>query len=623
VAFRLARDHAKLAMAQFSEEFRSWHDVGMALQRAHQELAQSSVTYRALKEIKPRLPIIDQLVKDVREGKAVAAAKDLLMYLRANIFTIGSWTLDFTTNGVRMIVAAPADLAYDLTSWATGKPSAKFLGVAYAIKRNMRNAYRIKDRWKLDPQIEQALNTAVGGEMMGQGKEVMTSAKPLGIPIDYAIGGPVRMKRAMDNTFGRIGATAELYHQAVVAGRNQRLKGDALSDFVENYVAHPPEDGIVAAITTGNRWRFNRPLTKAEERIATNWAVQSFLDAYPRWSFQFTRWAGEMLGANPTFWKALKGEANAPQVAEALAFALAGWGGVYWFSQTMYENVDFNSMEYVDEHGERTRLSNRQPFPELAFIAAMLHGDTTKAKMALPYLSVPGARVIGGEPGGILSPILDTARESMQGRYTAEQVSREFADMVNNTIPGKSILGAVRAFFFDPTIRKGIGSPIPGISSHLEQAIDPTTGKPLAPMQKIPGTNIEFPSVAGTPIPGATRVLNDIQKELLNHGIGTFRPRRTPILDFAAEDVPPELRKEYEIRAGEQVNKRVGYLIRQWSYRDANHAKQAELLSEVLADARSAARDELKVRYGVRAKPPEQKTIRQQGLPEKFIGEND
>ena len=65
----VSRQHAKEALALFRERYRTWHDVGMALQKAHEELSLSSETYRNLREISKHHPIIDQFIKDFREKK--------------------------------------------------------------------------------------------------------------------------------------------------------------------------------------------------------------------------------------------------------------------------------------------------------------------------------------------------------------------------------------------------------------------------------------------------------------------------------------------------------------------------------------------------------------------------
>ena len=37
---------------------------------------------------------------------------------------------------------------------------------------------------------------------------------------------------------------------------------------------------------------------------------------------------------------------------------------------TVYPNVDYDTMQYVDENGDRVRMQGRFPLPELATLAA-------------------------------------------------------------------------------------------------------------------------------------------------------------------------------------------------------------------------------------------------------------
>jgi hypothetical protein len=271
-------------------------------------------------------------------------------------------------------------------------------------------------------------------------------------------------------------------------------------------------------------------------------------------------------------------------------------------------------MEFVNEKGERTRLSGRQPFPELYMATALLRGDTANAKAALPFTSIPFASMMGGQ-GGLLSPLVQTMIESWRGNYTAEQTARELTKMVNNAIPGKSILGLARAIF-DPTIREGIGAPIPGIAQTLPKKVNPTTGEPAAPMQRIPGTGIKLPTVGGTPFPGAVRVLNPIEKVLMNHGIATVRPRRTSLIEIPASDVPKELRREYEQRVGANVKAIVseGIALKEWQ--ELGFEDRREFLNMWLELARSVSKAELAEKYqkGMDAEKPI--PINVQRLPE-------
>jgi hypothetical protein len=171
---------------------------------------------------------------------------------------------------------------------------------------------------------------------------------------------------------------------------------------------------------------------------------------------------------------------------------------------------------------------------------------------------------------------------------------------------------------FDPTIREGFGAPIPGVASLLPQKTSVTTGEPLAPKQRIPGTGVEIPTVGGTPFPGAVRVLNDIEETLLNHGYGLTRPRRTSIIDLPAEDVSKELRREYEQRVGQNVKRILGEGIADPEFNKAPFDVRRELLGEWLALAREMAKYELADKYDKSPEPVESVPLNIQRLPERL-----
>ena len=604
-----------------SEALYFWNKI----RAEYQAIAQAA---GAMPEMKRQLPILDQIWKDMRDKNYPQAGRHLVDYLRMNLFTLGSWTLDFGTNLVAAGSRVPAWAIMDMGALVTGNAPTRMFTAMRALADNTKNWNPLGKRFRLPDKIEQELGNTAGGEFGGKGREVIVDfseilkSKPEMAEklrhIDKLIGAPVRMKRAVDGFFGRFGATAELYNRAYMEGKTRGLKGDDLKRFTEEFVQNPPQAAINRALKTGKEFKFNRDLTKLEEAFANNVMTKVFVEAFPRWTLQFIRWGGEMVGVDPAFLKkAATGKATPEEFVNYLTKAATGWGGIYAFNQLFYDNIDANSMEYVKEDGNRVRLAGRTPAPELFFIVAMLRGDTEKAKAALSHLSLPGAKLLSGEPAGLISPLVDTIRESIRGRYTMEQTSRELTKLVNDAIPGKSVLGLIRAFF-DPTIREGIGAPIPGVSSLLPQPVDPTTGEPRAPKQRIPGTSIEIPTVAGTPFPGAERVLNDVESALLDHGLGISRPRRTSIIDLPAEDVPKNVRKEYEQMVGRNVKELLGEEIKSKEFWAEEFEWRREILQRLLTEARAMARDDIADKYGAEGESVQSTPLNIQRLPNRL-----
>ena len=626
--YNLVRDRAKHVFRQVQELRRTSHESLAFWNQIRAELLNIQQSLGFIGPVRRAIPILDQFAKDVRAKQYQRAARDLLEYARVNLFTLGSWTLDFFTNAIVGATKQPAFVAGDVVSLIRGKPAFQTLGSIQALKKSSQNLVPFKNRYRLPEQIEIGLGTTAGSEFQGLGKEVMVDFSEIlkGKPelaqklkgVDVVLSAPVRMKRATDGFFGRLGAASELYQKAYSQGRNNGLKGDNLQTFVKNYVENPPQEAIAEAIRVGKEWKFNRDLPNWAESFSRSSIVKLALEAFPRWTFQFAKWGGEMIGINPRLYRRIKsGEATQAEVIDGLTKAATGWGGIYLFNQIVYDNIDANTMEYIREDGDRVRLSGRTPFPELFLVTAIMRGDFDKAKMALPQTSIPLAKLLGGEPGGIISPVVDVMRESMRGRYTAERTANELVKVMNNAIPGKSVLAFVRSLY-DPTVREGLGAPVPGVSSLLPTRINPTTGEPLAPMQKIPGTSFKFPTVGGTPFPGAVRDLNSIEAVLLNHGIGTFRPRRISLIELPAEDVPSDLRREYEKIAGSNVKRILGEGITNpmfWKYPSEIRTK---VLQGWLSSARLQARLDLANKYQKRSKQILSEPTRREVIPERI-----
>lgn len=603
-----------------SEALYFWNKI----RAEYQDIARAA---GAMPEMKKQKPIIDQIWKDFRDGQPGQAISHAVDYFRMNLFTAGSWTLDFGTNLIASAAKIPAWGIMDLGAMATGRAPTRMFSAIRALQNGMRNWNPLGKRYRLPDAIESELGTTAGGEFGGRGREVFVDFSEIlrDRPeladklrhIDKVIGAPVRMKRAVDSFFGRFGAAAELYNRAYIEGKSRGLSGDELKTFVEEFVQNPSDAAINRAVKTGKELKFNRDLTRWEETFSGNILTKLVIEAFPRWTLQFIRWGGEMIGADPVFFKDLvTGKATPEQAVNYLTKAATGWGGIYAFNQLAYDNIDPNSMEYVKEDGNRVRLSGRTPAPELFFICAMLRGDSENAKAALQHLSLPGAKLLSGD-AGVLGPLFDTIKRAIEGRYTAEQTARELTKLVNDAIPGKSVFGLIRAIY-DPTVREGIGAPIPGVASQLPQRINPTTGEPLAPKTRIPGTSIELPTVGGTPFPGAERVLNDVESALLDHGLGLTRPRRTSIIDLPAEDVPKEMRREYEKLAGRYVQEFIGAEIKEPDFKSLPFDVRREVLQQLLSAARQVARADMAEKHGAAGESIESVPLNVQRLPKRL-----
>ena len=93
------------------------------------------------------------------------------------------------------------------------------------------------------------------------------------------------------------------------------------------------------------------------------------------------------------------------------------------------------------------------------------------------------------------------------------------------------------------------------------------------------------------------------------------RPRRTPILDLPAPEVPKELRSQYEELAGKHVNQILGKAINEKAFQNAPFEVRKIILTKLLSTARSIALAELAKSYNVKTAPPKEQPVSTELMP--------
>jgi hypothetical protein len=584
VTLRAAKELRKELMSA-SEQFNLYRKVAGESVRLFQMTPEQAFRFAALNDgLKalaarpPRLPLYTSIKKNVlklvneRKDLSPQAKKDLGEQLlrdsvdawRLNLFSVTSFTLDLIGNLVAATSEGAGLIGQDLYNVMRGKPN--LLGL-----RSM--FYGLRGLGKKTPlEIEQALGTmTASGEMvsgMGGGKgNIVQRGMGLGRPgtftsrgtnvsaaIDSIVGAPLYAKGAVDTGFKRMGAWAALYRKANQAWEASEKRGNPVEwmrDFVD---AMKPED-IAAVVEQANKLGFNRALSPIEESIAGSPVFKLAFGAFPRWPFQFTRAIGEWVGLNPKAWQQIaKGPNRGEAIANYLGKSLTGLGGLYFINDTLYDHVDFKSMEYVHENGDRSRLSGREPLPTVLALSAALKGDWINAKSALKYTSLPGASVISGE-GGLVWTLVQRIQQAAQRRdFDPKAVEKEAIKILNRLIPGQALLAMTKSIF-DPVSREGLGAEIPGVSLALPARIDPTTGEPVRAMQKLPGVPVQIPQLSGVPIPGAKRIVDPVSQMLGSYGMLDYRPIRTPVAGIPAAKLPSEAKQKYYEILGEERSK--------------------------------------------------------------------
>lgn len=585
-----------------------------------QRLREASLIAGNLRNVRTRVPIATNILHGVKGWKDLSTAerqrvgRDIVDHFRLNLFSVTSWTLDMIGDAGELVGQVGAGLGHDFVRLGL-RGDASFpsmQGVFRAIRAG--GPFR-----RLRPDIEEQLGTTVSGERMRRapGAGVFTyRGHAASKAYDALVGWPLYAKQALDTAAKRLGTLSTLYREGIEAATAEGLRGQDLRDFVDRFVLDPPAEALHRAVENGKKAGFNRDLSELEERAAGSTTARLLVDTFMRWPFQFTRWAAEMLGWRPDLLKKLRaGSLRAEEVGEWLGKAAVGLGGLLLING-LYDRTDFNSMEYVDEDGNRIRLSGRDPIPTALWFLAIVRGDKEKAATAIRHASIPGGRLLAGE-GGLLGGTIEGFLQAIQNpQNDPRALRRELENVINRAFPGQAILSAIKTAF-DPTIREGLGANLPGASFALPAAVDPVTGRPLRPRQRVLG--VDLPSIAGVPIPGATRLLDPVQKLLSRYGLLVYRGPRSPVAGYPPGQVPPELRREWQEVFGEARNKLLGGLARAMPSLERQDPERVRKMIQARDRAAAEiANREMRRRYGGPRKLPRQATRREIAGPDIF-----
>lgn len=594
---RNAEDIAKQVRAMKTAWARMGHQFQMPPELI--QYAKEAARYALqLREAKLRRPIYTNILESLRNWKELDPGEKKQLWrntvdaFRLNLFSVTSFSLDAIANLSELGGQVARAAGYDLAQISKGQVFPNLRGFMYALLSEDRATGKM-----LHPDIREALGHTTGGELIPgfttEGYGTFTTRGlpegPEGSPLkqaiegrggrytpppgpgalgpriasavskglDYAVGSPLYFKGTMDAAAANFAANAALYAEAVKATPKEMTPMQARA-FREQFVDNPTPEAKALAIKHGNEAKFNRPLSDLSENIAGSTLYRLTGDVFARWQFQFPKWMGEMVGVDPVAWKNIfkKGGIDGEALAGYAAKSLTGLGGMYFLYKHYYDNVDFQSMEYVSpEDGKRTRLSGREPlttaFSFLALyraVATQSQADLEKFRASWQFASIPFVHLYSGE-GGLLTSVLKNAVTAQKNaKMDARALQRDMVDFINRSIPGQALLSGLKTLF-DDTVREGFGGKLPGVSLTLPAAPQSTTGQELRPKQSLPGTG-PFRQIGGVPIPGAKRELDPVDA-LLRRYVGTiYRGPRASLVGVPASDLPDEFRREYEHELG-------------------------------------------------------------------------
>ncbi len=525
------------------------------------------IEMKGLKSIRQRLPLYTSIraqIKALRDPNISPKLKqqargqlgrDLVDSFRLNLFSITSFSLDLVGNAAELGAQAAEGLGRDLVRVVKGNPTFPSMQATFrAIRARGKN-----NTAKLTKEITNELGfTALGEPIRGGFKagpgtftERSTTASK---GLDYLVGTPLYLKGFIDTGAKRFSVTMNLMEDALLKAREKGLTGLDKQNFITEFFKKPPTQALNKAVIEGKKAGFSRNLDSIVERaVLRQGAITPLLiNAFARWPFQFTRWAAEMVGYNrPMLAKIRAGTASAEEIGGYLVKTATGVGGLMLIDKMLYDQIDWNTLEYKHANGDRTALQGREPIASALVLLAVLKGDLPAFSGAVGRSSFPFANLIEGE-FGLVGSLVNALSDANRGGYQNPRTFKnEVVSTLNRAIPGQALL-AVTKEIFDSKVREGIGAKLPLISKALPERIDPSTGKALQLKQKIPGTDIEIPAISGVPVPGFRRVFNDIQRIEALVGLRVSRPRRVSIGGFPPTDVPEELRQDFLREFGKQ-----------------------------------------------------------------------
>ena len=634
---KVADDAMQLAIRRYNLEVATFNRLRYAAGRAVktfdqppipsdviQSLREVGAITAGLKEAKARLPIYTNLLRMAKSPtlfkqqlERAQFGRDLVDAWRLNLFSVTSWTLDLVGNATELAAQTGGAVGRDLGHVVGGR----------ATFPSLQGLFRALRRRPLPQAVQEGIGQAAGGDVgvlseggFTRGPGTFTTRQGLGsAALDYLVGTPLYLKGVTDTATRRFAATWHLWRQAIEAADGQGLRGLARREFYDQFWANPPAEAAEAAIREANKAGFNRPLTRWETAFAASPVTKLLFDPFARWPSQFGRAMGEWLGYNPVLLKRfLSGSASPADIGEYLGKTATGWGGLL-LVDAMYDRVDFNSMEYVDEDGNRSRLAGREPFPTALFLLATIKGDLPRSSAALEKASIPFSRIVSDQGGGGLlkSVVTVVSRAAEHGRVDPGGVRRELDSTVSKLIPGQALLAALKTLL-DPIEREGVGANLPGVSLTKPPRINPTTGEPLRLTQRVVGSR-PFRQIGSTPIPGATRQLDEITQALSKYGLLIYRGPKSPIAGVAPSDLSEEVRREWLKEFGRQRQRWLGPLVRQPQTLERMGPDRARALIQARDRIAAKHADAAMVRaYGRTIRQPRTPTLRERRGPKVF-----
>lgn len=406
---------------------------------------------------------------------------------------------------------------------------------------------------------------------------------------------------AVDSFFKRIGFASSLYEDALTAARERGVSGAEATAFIRKLVLSPSDAMLDKATERALKFGFAEPLSRGAAATAQNPVVQLFLSPFLSFQLRFARWLAEFTPASPEFLGKLRaGNATAEDLVKYAARQVAGLGAIGLVDATLYDQIDFNTFEYVDsDTGKRTSLAGLSPLPEAIAMAAILRREPSKALAAMKRSSVTFFF-----SAGALSGVLNVLNNVRSGQEIPQRIADQVSLALFGWIPAQAILKSLKDML-DRTQRQG-GFPegiigrLPVVSKTVPPRISPTTGRQLEIERTILASRIPAPEVLGRRL--TQQVPEPVEREFrrlsqLGFPIQIYAPRvRLKGLELD-EDVPEEIQREFERIRGLAIHKLISPVVSKAGYERLPDAKKLEILRDLRSMATSLATEHAQRAY--------------------------
>ena len=137
---------------------------------------------------------------------------------------------------------------------------------------------------------------------------------------------------------------------------------------------------------------------------------------------------------------------------------------------------------------------------------------------------------------------------------------------------------------------------------------------------------MELPAIGGTPIPGAQRIIDPVERLLSRYGLIVYRGPRTPIAGLHPSEIPEDILQEWVVEFGRARHERLDPMALRMDageFEGRNPDVIRKLVQARDADAARTATRIVEQRHGGKIKAIRKPTVRERRGPATFERERE